>query len=299
MNENVFDAQGMTQSQRMIHTPSGFARRNLSFVQEIGTLQSLKAHSCIRENLDSYLFFLVLEGCGTVATGGKIYDVKKGDCVFLDCRKHYEHTSSEENPWKITWVHFNGSEVNACFPFFEEGNKSCPVFRPADCTLYTELLERLKELLPVKAVMAELESSHILSRLLLECLKSVVSNEELRMDTDVTELEADDYTALREAVNEHFEEEGLERLLSIQFGMEAEQLNEIFCRKFGIGIREYIENRKFNKAKELLRFTIKPVDEIMMESGIKDRQTLEALFMENEDMSPEEYRKKWAQWIKS
>ena len=37
-------------------------------------------------------------------------------------------------------------------------------------------------------------------------------------------------------------------------------------------------NRRFNKAKELLRFTIKPVDEIIDESGIKDAELFKKLF---------------------
>ena len=58
MNTSLFDTEGITRSERMLHTPSGYAKKNLSYVQEIGRLQSLKAHSSIRENLESYLLFL-------------------------------------------------------------------------------------------------------------------------------------------------------------------------------------------------------------------------------------------------
>ena len=60
-----------TKSERKIHTPSAFARKNLIFAQETGKLKSIKPHSCVRENLDSYLLFIVLEGKGKVETGGK------------------------------------------------------------------------------------------------------------------------------------------------------------------------------------------------------------------------------------
>ena len=63
-------------------------------------------------------------------------------------------------------------------------------------------------------------------------------------------------------------------------------------------MKAYIENRKFTKAKELLRFTIKPVSEIIKESGIDSDEEFRRLFMDNEEMTPEEYRRKWAQWIK-
>ena len=69
-------------------------------------------------------------------------------------------------------------------------------------------------------------------------------------------------------------------------------------KHYGIELWDYILNRKFTVAKELLRFSIKPVEEIVTESGIRNTDLFYQLFKENENMSPEEYRKKWAQWIK-
>ena len=57
-------------------------------------------------------------------------------------------------------------------------------------------------------------------------------------------------------------------------------------------------NRRFNAAKELLRFTIQPMSEVITESGIGNEDLFYQLFRENENMTPEEYRKNWAQWIK-
>ena len=63
-------------------------------------------------------------------------------------------------------------------------------------------------------------------------------------------------------------------------------------------MRDYILNRRFNAAKELLRFTIQPMNEVIAESGIGNEDLFYQLFKENERMTPEEYRKNWAQWIK-
>lgn len=301
MNEIVFDNEGTTKSNRKIHTPSSFARKNLNYIQEIGTLKSLKAHSSIRENLDSYLMFICLEGSGTVSAAGKIYDVKSGDVVFLDCRKHYEHTSSDSDPWKISWIHFNGNVVKACFPLFNEGNKTVPVFTPADGIKDFE--DCMKELWDIvssekKSVMDEIRSDNILSNIVYKAMSCVVEENELTIDNE-NDLESDDYASLRESVNEHCEEDSLLRVLSIQYGLEEDKLSSLFEKKYGISIGDYILNRRFNKAKELLRFTIKPIEEIIVESGIKDPDRFKQLFMDNEEMTPEDYRKKWAQWIKS
>ena len=82
------------------------------------------------------------------------------------------------------------------------------------------------------------------------------------------------------------------------FRMPAEELSENFEKSYGIGIRDYMLNRRFNAAKELLRFTIQPISEVMEESGIRNEDLFYRLFQENEAMTPEEYRRRWAQWIK-
>lgn len=299
MSEMINDNK-ITDSDRLIHTPSSFARKNLTYAQETGVLKSLKSHSCIRENLDSYLVFMVLEGAGKVAVGGKEYDASEGDVVFLNCKKRYVHTSSENKPWKIRWVHFNGQKPNALYPLFEEANNLCPVFSPENgLKEYIEIFDKLEKSIGSSNVLTEINQSHILDELITKCLNDISADKMFSVDNSERKLDSDDFYTLRESVNEHVGEENLERILSIQYGIQPEDLSELFKEKYGISLSDYILNRKINKAKELLRFTIKSIAEIADESGIGDETKFRQIFVECEEMSPEDYRKKWAQWIKS
>ena len=297
MSKELMD-ENLTKSDRLIHTPSSYARKNLIFAQETGTLKSLKEHICVRENLESYLFFIVLDGCGVVSTGGKDYEAKKGDAVLLDCRKHYEHKSDVSDPWEIRWVHFNGELPERLFEVFVEGNTGSPVFTPNDNTCYIDVLDRLNDMLAKSNVIAEINQSSLLEQLFMLCLNDVVGDRDLSFD-DNTDMDEDEFSTLRESVNEHINEGNLERILSIQYGLQENKLSELFEKKYGISLSDYILNRKLNKAKELLRFTIKSLDEIISEAGFESEDLFRKLFMESEEMSPEDYRKKWAQWIKS
>lgn len=307
MSTSLFDTEGLTQSERMLHTPSGFAKKNLSYIQEVGRLKSLRSHSSIRENLESYLLFLILDGEGSVVYRDHTYSVKKGDLVFLDCRMHYEHKSSEEHPWELLWVHFNGSLPQACYPVFYEKNGESPVLRPeSGLQKYREILERLMEKQKERELLVEMRSSQELSELMLICIEEAIQNtaanapdgkDSTENDDDV--LRKEDYEGIREYINEHFGDAGMESALAIQYGVGQQELSRAFEKKYGITLDAYIANRKFNKAKELLRFTIKPVEEIVAASGIGNEDTFRQLFLDNEEMTPEEYRKKWAQWIKS
>ena len=70
-------------SDRILYTPSNFARTSLLYLQEIGSLQVHKPHSTGRSNLSSYLFFTVTDGEGELICVGRTYSLRTGDCVFM------------------------------------------------------------------------------------------------------------------------------------------------------------------------------------------------------------------------
>ena len=90
MDNSLFHGDLVT-SQRVIYTPSKFAKSQLIHLQEIGELQARKPHTSQRENLASFLFFLVTSGSGKLVYQKTVYNLQAGDCVFIDCHKSYSH----------------------------------------------------------------------------------------------------------------------------------------------------------------------------------------------------------------
>ena len=95
MDEGLFQGDIVT-SKRILYTPSPFARNALLYLQETGELKAKKPHVSHRQGLASYLFFMVLEGHGTLRYQDRTYTLAPGDCVFLDCRQEHFHQSSED-----------------------------------------------------------------------------------------------------------------------------------------------------------------------------------------------------------
>ena len=78
-DESLFLSRDIVESDRIIYTPSDFARTNLFHLQETGSLCAKKSHTSFREGLDSYLFFLVEEGSGYLTYCGEKYMLRAGD----------------------------------------------------------------------------------------------------------------------------------------------------------------------------------------------------------------------------
>lgn len=291
--DDIYTTVEMTRSERYLHTPGSFAKQNLLYVQEVGNLESLQPHRSVRENLDSFLFLIVLEGKGTLKTGEKETFVCKGDCAWIDCMEHYEHISDEKDAWKLAWVHFNGRSARAFYELFTKMNDAELIFHVENVDEWFEIIKNIMAYQREKTILSELMCGEQLMHLLNKAVKCVADLTELRNEQE--KLAASE---IREFINEQYAEKDVLQLVSNEFGKSTEDIGATFKSAYSISLEEYISRRRYNVAKELLRFTVKPIETIAIESGIGDVILMQQLFIQNEGMSADEYRNKWAGWIR-
>lgn len=286
----LFSNQGITSSTRYIHTAGEFAYSNLLYVQEVGTLKSLRPHKSIREGLESFLFMIIKSGEGFVRVSGKEYSLKEGDCVFINCFEKYEHESSESNPWELSWVHFYGKSAKAFFDLFIKENENNNVFTPSETDSYVKMIENLMALCNEKNLMSEIYANETLTEMLTEIISDVTSNPENDSETDVN--------FIRTWINDNYASDSVIEDACEKLEVNYSKADSDFKEAFGINLEEYLKFRRFNVAKEKLRFSIETEKQIADECGIKDYNEFIKMFVEGEGMTPEIYRSKWAQWIK-
>ncbi len=292
-SRELFATEGMTSSDRSLHTPGDFARQNLLYVQEVGRLKSLKPHRCVREKLESYLFMMVLSGRGSLVVEDQQYELQAGDCALIDCREHYEHISDENDGWKLAWVHYYGNVAQNFYELFRKANSGKHTFHVEDAEQWNQLIGQLMELQSDRSMLAELQCGELLLHLQYRVLRNLSDCGAL---TGVQERQL--VSSVREWLNEHFADRDLAKVLEQEFAKPLKEISHFFTQNYGINLEEYVCNRRLNAAKELLRFSIKPIEEVAVESGINDIVLMREIFDEKEGMSPEEYRQKWAQWIR-
>lgn len=291
--DDLFVNDNLTQSNRCLHTPGPFVRQNLLYVQEVGQLVSLRPHKCIREKVASYLFMVVLAGQGSLDIKDKHYNIFQGDCIFIDCMEHYEHISDEKNAWKLAWVHFNGFAAKGYYELFLNNNNGENIFKTNNLSLWDELLGALLKLQKDKTLHSELRCGEIILHLL-----NCIINSVFKVSAMESEQEKQLGNQLRDLLNENYAQQDLLQLIQEKFKCDFDFLNAKFSQQFGIDIDDYVLNRRFTAAKEMLRFSIKPMEEIAKDTGIGEVRTMQEMFLHNEGMSSEEYRARWAQWIR-
>lgn len=279
-NIGFFNSYDGATFKRRIHTPSLETKTSLIYLQEAGELESVANHKGERTKLDSYLFFIVLEGCGSITYSGKTIRLKKHDCVFIDCSIPYSHRSDDKMQWKLCWAHFNGAPAKHYYDIFKQYSSS-PYFHSDHASDFLNILEQLIN------YSGNLKSQDILNAKLLTDLCTIC------IDSVIPKIHESDMLAVAEYIDaNYFKKISLETVADL-FYISKYALAHKFKEQFGLTVGDYITKKRVTVAKELLRYSGKTTAEISLDCGIEDPNYFTKIFKKSEGCSPRDYRNKW------
>ena len=284
--KKYFTTASIVSSNRVLYTPSAFARSSLLHLQEIGTLQALAPHTSSRSNLQSYLFFTVLSGSGELVYDGKKYELKKGDMVFIDCRKPYSHTT-DLNLWSLRWCHFYGPTLSFVYEkYVERGGR--PTFRPEETAPFLSTLDVLYKLASGSDYIRDMRINEELNRLCTLLMEQSWHPEEASSAPKKLSV-----VEVKEYLEQHYAEKITLDELSKQFFINKYYLTRVFKEHFGQSITAYLTSLRITHAKQLLRFSDKSVEKIGLECGLGQLHYFSRVFKEVEGVAPSVYRSQW------
>ncbi len=284
--QNLFTGDKLS-TERIICTPSPFARENLLYLQEIGTLHARKGHMSSRKGLHSYLLFYVESGNGTVTYNGMTYSLKAGDCCFLNCIHLYSHKSSEQK-WTLRWIHFYGPAMDQIYEnYMDHGGKCC--FTPRESGKYRHLWARLNEIASSDFFVKEMAVMEVLSALLTRLMQDGTGTYAVENEPGKRR----DVRQIRAYLGEHFSENILLDDLANRFFINKYYLTHIFKEQYGVTINGYLVQLRMTRAKELLRFSGYTMDEVGTACGYADTNYFIRCFKKTEGVTPGEYRRAW------
>ena len=288
MQELFSNNASSVQSDRILYTPSAFARGSLLHLQEVGTLKALHPHTSTRSGLVSYLCFLVLEGEGSLTYDGRQYSLKLGDCVFTDCRKTYSHSTSD-CLWSLSWCHFYAPFMPAIYEKYKERG-GLPVFHPEKPDAFQKIFVQLYELASSSDYIRDMRINESLSALLTLLMQESWNPDHVAVSKKRMEL-----AAVKAYMDEHYTQKLTLDDLEAQFFINKYYLLKIFKETYGMTISSYLISKRITRAKQLLRFTQMTIDEVGCAVGMDGAGYFSRMFKKAEGISPKEYRKQWQQ----
>lgn len=278
MDQELFNPQSSSvTSSRILYTPSTFARTSLLHLQEVGSLQAIYPHTSTRTNLTSFLCFVVLSGNGTLTYEGTTYELSAGDCVFIDCRKAYSHStgySTDENNtnvnntsvstptcvnntsayekdtaisqstnsptslWSLQWCHFYAPFLPAIYEKYKERGGS-PVFHPDSLTSFTAILTDLYSLASSSDYIRDMRINESLSTLLTLLMEQSWHPESKTVSRKRLEL-----VETKNYLDEYYMEKIVLDDLADRYYINKFYLTKIFKETYGSTINGYTERQR-------------------------------------------------------
>ena len=281
------DTSPIVSSNRVLYTPTGFAKSALLYLQEIGSLQAEQPHTSARTHLSSYLFFCVKSGSGELEYQGKKYKLMQGDCVFIDCQQPYSHSTSVDL-WSLSWIHFSSVTMQDIYQKYQERGGR-PVFRPENITAFIELHETLFNLASSDDYIRDMRINSGLNELLVLLMNESWHQAE-RSDMALKKQNLD---PIRDYLDTHYTEKISLDVLANQFFISKFYLTRVFKEQYGVSINTYVQNLRITKAKQMLRFTDKRLEDIGYQCGLGAPHYFSRIFKKVEGITPSEFREKW------
>lgn len=278
----------LVSSTRILYTPSIFARTHLLHIQEIGELTAKHPHISSRSNLSSYLFFSITNGSGELVYDGKKFHLNTGDMIFIDCSKSYSHTTSPDNLWTLRWVHFYGASLAAIYDkYCKRGGR--PVFHPEYSTSFNNIWKQLMELAGGSDYIRDMKINASLNQLMVEIMAESWHPE----DREELPKKKGFILSVKEYLDQNYSEKITLDTLASRFYINKYYLAKVFKDQYGQSINAYLLNLRITKAKQLLRFSEKTVEEIGLECGLGAAHYFSSKFKEVEGVPPSKYREQW------
>ena len=83
--------------------------------------------------------------------------------------------------------------------------------------------------------------------------------------------------------------------LADRFFISKFPLSRVFKEQFGVRIHTYVRNLRITKAKQMLRFTDKKLEDIGYRCGLGAPHYFSRIFKQVEGITPSEFREKWGE----
>lgn len=274
-------------SNRILYTPSFFAKSSLLHLQEIGELTAKRPHVSSPTGLRSYLFFTVVNGSGMLHYQKKRYNLNTGDCVFINCQKAYSHMTTPDDLWSLRWVHFYGPAMTSIHDkYVERGGR--PVFTVPSLVPVNTVWTSLMEVAQGNDYLKDMLINQHLSTLL-----TIIMSESWHPEDRSATPKRKSVGDVREFLDNHSAEKISLDSLATKFYVDKYYLTKIFKKQYGVSITAYIQQIRITKAKHLLRFSDMTVENIGYEVGIGTPTYFSRVFKEVEGVSPKQYREQW------
>lgn len=246
--------------------------------------------SCGPIKRDYYILHFVLSGSGSFYINGKLFNISKNQCFFIEPNISTLYQANPDNPWTYCWICFNGSAVPT---FLNQANISIdtPVITLPNTKKYFKLISNI-----LKHHALTPANEYSIHSILYSIFANILEDDPV----NYTNLELNDNSYVEKAI-EYVKQSQFQNLnvqyISKHLNISQNYLYKLFKNKLNISPQDFILNAKISNACELLIKTELSIFNIAYSCGYKNAFAFSRAFKQVTKMSPRDYRKLYHQGL--
>lgn len=272
-----YETNVYSKSQYFMYTPTEVAKKLYFYPTIIGHFYYTDKYSIKRNKFSNYLMMLIVDGSLKVEINRKEYFAKKGEIVFIDCKKPHKYQSVGE--WESLWVHFDGVLAD---DYYNQLTKDGIVI---EANNYGSLEYYFNDLVDLFKNQKTIDEANV-SKKLISILTELLKNDHKNIKEDKESLMNDIITYINENFSKSITIDDLSKMAKLS----TYYFVKVFSKEIGLTPHQYITQVRLNTAKFLLATTNLSIKAIGYDIGFKSETSFCITFKKWEKLTPSEYR---------
>lgn len=278
-----FVSQPLPGSVTCFHTATPKIASGFLYPVCIGKYNCDSSYSVCRDNYDSFLFMLILDGKGYIKIDGQTFHLSKGDIALIDCYRPHAYGAFQS--LSFLWLHFDGINARNYYTYLTSLWKVC--FSPSDETFrkMTDILTALFHGVHDGAA-TEIQMACWITELLTLSASEEVQN--------LSSIEDSKYATLSQQacgyMRRHYQDSLTLDAIASRLSVSTCHFIRQFKKETGITPHNYLLSVRINSAKFYLKTTRASVKEIGFLCGFQSENHFCISFKRATGMTPGSYR---------
>lgn len=233
-------------------------------------------------SLDCYMLLYTRRGCGKLSVNNHVHTLMESSLLFFDCHTHFRVDIAIE-PWEYQVLFITGETLGAYYDMIPSSQTAVmPVSVYSDTAL---CLEKLSLIRPEDTLSLRLSASSLLDHIITDCIIYQLSE---KAPSHIASY----LTAMKDLFDNHFEENySLDDLESL-YHVSKYKLCREFGATFGLSPLKYLNQKRIEIARHLLKTTSLKVHEVGSRVGIDNTNHFISLFKKFTGVTPLEFKSK-------
>lgn len=259
-------------------------------IKSAGSSVHLKNERKVYPIKEGIVMFYVVSGCVEIITGSYSTFISDGELAFINCYNHYSlYHHSDAN---VKWLQIDGCNVSEfCQTInYLNGNLFNREFVQEKPIRIMDKYSNIEEF--INYLFKQLEEYDDIEELLISVTLYYILCKSLSefMSRDLPKYNDMLYDAMK-YIDENLGQKLTLAEITSEVGISPSALNKLFNDKLKISPYNYIQERRMEKAKILLRKTDKSIFNICEECGFNYLPNFTKSFIKYNGMTPSHYRK--------